>query len=207
VLVWIVHAFGGSPVKFWYQWLAAQLEKEDNTVVEVLRMTNPHVPTISNWCRDLDEAVAAKSTENGSRAGLEEGGRDLYLVGHSVGCQAIVRWLAEPQTPDLLALAGLRLRGVFCVAAWFSVVDPWETIDPWCSTPIECDAAQRFLERTGSPLHVILSDNDKYTPDYETNGAAWRGRLRATVTIIPSRAHFGSKTQPDVLAVINSTIK
>merc|ERR1711871_1857046 len=100
---------------------------------------------------------------------------------------------------EILASSGLRLCGCLCVGAWFEVVNPWETIEVWCRTPIDCSSARHELDRTGCPLLVLLSDNDKYTPDYVANSKAWSDKLGAETRIIPDRSHFGGKKQPEVL--------
>lgn len=189
-LVLVVHAFGGSPEKFWYRWLASELG--DRAEVEVMKMTEPRTPTIVNWCGDLERRIA--------RCADDGRARDLYLVGHSVGCQTIVRFLAAPRVSELLASRGLRLCGCLCVAAWFEVDNPWETIEPWCSAPIDCSLARRALNAAGCPLVVLLSDNDKYTPDYAANGEAWRDQLGAAIRVIPGRSHFGGNKQPEILS-------
>ena len=195
-LVLVVHAFGGSPRKFWYEWLASELG--ERAEVDVMSMTEPRTPTIANWVADLERRVEAEAT-----SGADAEPRELYLVGHSVGCQTIVRFLATPGAPELLAASRLRLRGSLCVAAWFAVVDPWETIEPWCSTPIDCGAVRDTLGQLGCPLHVLLSDNDKYTPDYQANGEAWCVELGAEpARLVPDRAHFGGKKQPEILSAV-----
>eukprot|EP00961_Rhodomonas_salina_P133884 1801540-Rhodomonas_salina.4 len=202
-LVLIIHAFGGSPTKFWYRWLASELS--ESAEFDVLKMTEPHTPTVTNWVSDLTARVAAEAATAASRQGMP---RELYLVGHSVGCQTIVRFLAEPGTAELLGSCGLKLGGCLVVAAWLAVVDPWETIEPWCSTPIDGDAVKRLLASHGCRLHVVLSDNDKYTPDYIANGAAWRERFGAEkAVIVPERAHFGGKKQLAVLDMARSMVQ
>ena len=218
-LVLIIHAFGGNPRKFWYEQLAAALRDtcvhtDSSTLgagdgmgeegvpaaeVEVLRMTEAHAPTIDNWVGDVRRRV--RQAEGGPP-------RELYLLGHSVGCQTIIRFLAEPDAATLLSQASLRLRGCLCVAAWFAVVDPWPSIEPWCSTPIDTEAARRVLTSGGDcPLRLLLSDNDKYTPDYEGTAAAFRERLGAEeAVVVPGRAHFGGRNQPEVLAAAQAML-
>ena len=103
-LVLVVHAFGGSPRKFWYEWLASELG--ERAEVDVMSMTEPRTPTIANWVADLERRVEAEAT-----SGADAEPRELYLVGHSVGCQTIVRFLAEAGTASLLESSGLTLRG------------------------------------------------------------------------------------------------
>ena len=236
-LVLVVHAYGGSPRKFWYPRLCEHVG--DLADVEVIRMTNPSTPCIAVWLEDLEHRVSKLAAA--AAAGGEEGARDpdqqqvLYLVGHSVGCQTIIRFLAKPSTTELFkgikvgGSAGsssgrcdgnrvLRLGGCLLVAAWFEVVDPWEGMLPWCQTPVDCNAARSTLALAGGlgeddtggmispPCLVLLSDNDRYTPDTNANAARWRDSLGASVRVLPGRAHFGSKNQPDVMQAARQLI-
>ena len=194
-LVIVVHAFGGHPEKFWYPELAAALA--DDACVEVLRMTDPATPRIDAWVGDLERRMDEAAAAN----------RAVYFVGHSVGCQAIVRYLATPAAASLLAGESLRLGGVLCVAAWFSVVDPWATIEPWCATPIDTGAARRVIEGQGASLVVLLSDDDKYTPDHASNSKLWQDRLGATTRTLPGAGHFGRPRQPQIVAAVRDMLK
>jgi predicted alpha/beta hydrolase family esterase len=231
-LVLAVHAFGGNPRKFWYPWLKRSLveaSKCDKLEVDLLEMTEPWRPRIHAWVDDLTkrvESAAAEAAETKCEC-------DVFLVGHSVGCQTIVRFLAQSCASELLCSGWLRLRGCLCVAAWLSapspaVDEPWESIEPWCTTPIDCAAAQRVLLRchereAGAKrqpmVRVLLSDNDRYTPNFKENGAAWCERLGGVsstgahsiqlvdVQVVTGRAHFGSKKQPEVLMAALSMLR
>jgi predicted alpha/beta hydrolase family esterase len=208
----VVHAYGGSPNKFWYPRL--QEHVGDLAEVEVIRMTQPGTPCIAVWLDDLSRRVS-KLAAAAAVAALSGQQLLLYLVGHSIGCQTIIRFLAQPGAREMLCCGGdsvvadsgpLRLAGCLLVAAWFEVVDPWEGMLPWCHTPIDCAAARATLAASAeradgenSPLVVLLSDNDRYTPDTDANAARWRDCLGASVRVLHGRAHFGSKNQPDVM--------
>ena len=136
-------------------------------------MTDPATPRIDAWVGNLERRVDEAAAAN----------RAVYFVGHSVGCQAIVRYLATPAAASLLAGESLRLGGVLCVAAWFSVVDPWATIEPWCATPIDTGAARRVIEGQGASLVVLLSDDEAYpgpclAPNWQTRATMDAARCR-----------------------------
>jgi hypothetical protein len=200
-------------------------------------MTKPWAPAIEAWVGNLTHRVSSVAKE----AAAKNEQCDLYLVGHSVGCQTIVRFLATPCATALLCGKWIRLQGCLCVAAWLSapspaVIDPWDTIEPWCTSPIDCAAAHRLLtcchgrrdlaERHHKPLlRVLLSDNDRYTPDFEANSKAWYTRLGGSrsskdadqppanasqlvdVQVVEGRAHFGSKKQLEVLAAAQTMLR
>lgn len=90
-----------------------------------------------------------------------------------------------------------RLGGVLLVGAWFSVINPWPTIAAWCTTPVDTIAARQVLGDV--PVRVLISDNDRYTPDFRSNAEEWRERVGAVVDIIPGKAHYGGRKQVEVL--------
>ena len=196
--VMVVHAFGGAPHKFWYPWLAKQVAERATIFgkqahVEVLMMPTPRRPQINAWVDAILQAVQ-RVLDHGTC-------QELFLVGHSVGCNAIVRFLSHPKAIMLLA-GPLRLGGVVCVAGWFSVDEPWEDIAPWCTEPIRCEQARQVLALGAKPLILILSDDDGYTRDYAQNSTLWAEQLGAATMLLPGRRHFASKRQTVVLDVL-----
>ena len=155
----IVHAFGGHPKKFWYTRLREQLVGGDTTtsVVTVI----PHMPGGAD--PQVDEWLACLRTTVQQLASAEPAA-DLYLVGHSVGCSAILRYLASESEPVATPLC--RLRGVLCVAGWMRVDEPWAAMAPWCE-PFDLGAARCALEAVGASLTLLVSDNGahrRHTP-------------------------------------------
>jgi hypothetical protein len=94
--------------------------------------------------------------------------------------------------------AGVRLPGVLCVAGWWAVDQPWETILPWMEPP-DLPA----IRRVAQAVHVLLSTNDPFTADHETNAALWRDRLDAEVEVVPNAKHFNATEEPAVLAALD----
>lgn len=75
----IVHGFRSKPDTNWKPWLRAKLE-ELGVSVEVPEMPNTESPIASEWVQTLSNIVGS-STD------------DTYLVGHSLGCITILRYL------------------------------------------------------------------------------------------------------------------
>lgn len=96
------------------------------------------------------------------------------------------------------------MRGLLLVAAWFRVDEPWPAMDPWCTVPF--DAAAAKANCAGRRLLCVLSDDDRYTVDYESNGAEWKARLGAEVAIVPGRRHFAGKKQAEVLSLLKEML-
>jgi uncharacterized protein len=75
----IVHGYKAKPETNWKPWLKAKLEELDFRV-DVPAMPNTEHPVASEWAAKLTETVGQPSA-------------DTYLVGHSLGCITILRYL------------------------------------------------------------------------------------------------------------------
>jgi hypothetical protein len=174
----VVPRWGGTPAHDWYPWIVAEREGR----IRVLDLPDPETPTITAW----PEAIAGVLRERGNALA------DTVLVGHSVGCQAVLRALGR--LPE-----DARVHAVLCVAGWWTVDAPWETIRPWMDPPPDVG---RIRGIAGS-VHVLLSTNDPFTADYEHNAGLWRSRLHAHVTVIDDAKHFNATEEPAVLDALD----
>lgn len=184
----IVPRWGGGPERDFYPWLRTQLQNESPARFDEIlspAMPDPSTPTIAAWVGRIAEVLGPFDAQ--SRARLSR----TVLLGHSVGCQALLRYLAG--LPDDVHVAGL-----LCVAGWFAVDRPWPSILPWQETPFECE---RVVQRVPSRV-VLLSDNDPFTADHAATAAAFRQRLDARVVYAPDRQHFNASEEPAVLQVL-----
>ncbi len=176
----VVPRWGARVQDDWYPWLLAELHGSRTFAPVVIGdMPDPDGPTIDGWSARVAELV-------GSDAGTLA---DTVLVGHSVGCRAVLHFLAG--LPD-----SVRVRGTLCVAGWWSVDEPWESIRPWIEEPP--DLAR--VRASCGQLRVLLSDNDPFTADAAVNSRLWQERLGAAVEVVPAAAHFNRAQEPRVLA-------
>ncbi|ADO70163.1 RBBP9/YdeN family alpha/beta hydrolase [Stigmatella aurantiaca] len=181
--LYIVPRWAGRPDTDFYVWLESKLRQTPSgfSSVQTLDMLHPSQPTIDAWVGTL--ATALGPTPPAS----------TVLMGHSVGCQAILRYLAThpPQEP---------LEGALLVAAWWEVDKPWETLLPWLA-PIENLSRVRTAVRRWV---VLLSDNDPFTSDFVRNQRLWEERLGAQVVLSPGGRHFNNPSEPAVLQTLLS---
>lgn len=185
----IVPRWSGDPSSDWYPWARAELARSHPELrVDILELPNKSAPVI-------EQCVAAFESELG---------RDLsalsstLLVGHSVGCQALMRYLADqPQLQDREAAPAL-----VCVAGWWTVDEPWPAIRPWIDTPIPLPR----LRANTSSITVLLSDDDPFTSDWRTNKSTWEQRLDADVRINLGGRHFNAEREPAVLELLRSLV-
>ena len=96
--VFIVHGWDGHPEEGWFPWLKRELEYMEFSVF-VPQMPEAENPKIKNWIPKITEAVG-------------EADENTYFVGHSMGCQAIARYL------ETLSV-GTKVGGVIFVAGFF----------------------------------------------------------------------------------------
>lgn len=181
----VIPRWAGTPASDWYPWLQRELGKDpvrtfDEVVVPA--MPNPNEPTISAWVSRVRQVLGADPQELAR----------TVIVGHSVGCQAVLRALAE--LPE-----GLCVNGVLCVAGWFWTDAPWPSLMPWIETPLDVSRAR---DAAAGRIAVLLSDNDPHTWDWRANRKAWQERLNATAVVAPGASHFNSGQSPIVLKTL-----
>lgn len=140
--VFIVHGWDGSPSEGWFPWLKAELEKRGYAVA-VPAMPHPEKPTIEDWVNTLAGAVGKADTQT-------------YFVGHSIGCQTILRYLAS--LPK-----GSTVGGAVFVAGFLLPLinneDP-ETEQPWIQSPLDAEKIKLMCKN----ICAIFSSTDRWVP-------------------------------------------
>ena len=148
----VIHGWDGYPEEGWFPWLKKELEKND-FVVNVPAMPEPGEPNIKAWVSHLAR-IAGDADEN------------TYFIGHSIGCQAILRYLESLP-------ADAKVGGVVFVAGWFTLTnvntdEEKEIARPWLETPINFEKIKNHAKK----FVAIFSDNDPYVPLDNKNGFA-----------------------------------
>ena len=166
--VFIIHGWDDSPDEPLHKWLKSELEKNGFEII-VPQMPNSEEPVIEAWVSRLEEIVGAPD-------------KDTILVGHSIGCQTILRYL-EKLNPTL------KVGGVVFIAPWLTLSnlaseEEWRVADPWLNTPIrEMDVIKHAPKIT-----AIFSDNDPYVPS--ENIELFKKRFNAEVIVEHEKGHF-----------------
>ena len=190
----IIPRWSGTPASDWYPWITAELNAVGRVggrppyrdgpfdPIIVAAMPIPGLPTIPAWVGRVRELLGDDPAELAR----------TVIVGHSVGCQAVLRALAE--LPD-----GVQVAGAICVAGWFWTDSPWDSLIPWIDTPFDLARAQAAAN---NHVVVVLSDNDPHTSDWRANGAAWQEKLGAEVVLVPGGQHFNGPKYPIILQTL-----
>lgn len=141
--IYIIHCWDGTKEDGWYPWLDKELSNENNKVYR-LNMPNTANPKIEEWVSFLDKQIETLDDKT-------------YFIGHSIGCQTILRYL---QTKDIC-----KVGGILFVAPWLDLLnyaiedeDSYNTAKPWLTIPINFEKIKKFTNN----ISCIFSDNDYF---------------------------------------------
>ena len=183
----IIHGWGGYPEEGWFLWLKRELEKKEFQVM-VPAMPETDAPKIGSWVNHLANLVGTPDEET-------------FLIGHSIGCQTVLRYLEKLP-------AGQRVGGVVLVAGWIHRLDgdlsPEELIiaKPWIETSLDLNK----VKGKSKNFTAIFSDNDQFTRLTKENEEIFKNQLGAKVIEEHAKGHFsgsdGVTELPNVLKAI-----
>lgn len=163
--VFIIHGWGGSPETNWLPWLEKEL-KFRGFQVFVPAMPDTDNPKMEAWISILAEVVGQPDNET-------------YFVGHSIGSQAILRYLERVEIP---------VGGVLHVAGWFILtnLEPEEELiaEPWLNKPINYE----HIKKVAPKMIALFSDNDPSVPLGDAD--LFNNRLGAEIVIEKNAGHF-----------------
>jgi len=184
--VYIIHRWEGTPQSDWYPWLKTELEKQGHSV-EVPTMPNTEEPKIEKWVSKLKEVVSQPD-------------HNTILIGHSIGCQVILRYL------EILP-EETKVGGVTLVAPWTRLKPiikeeegAEEVAKPWIETPINWerikDRAEKFI--------AFFSSDDYYVYSEEVD--LFQEKLGAKTQVLENKGHFTEEESITKIPFILSTI-
>ncbi len=176
----VIHGWMGTAHDGWFPWLKERLEDAGFDVL-LLEMPDNENPRIEPWVARLAGAVG-------------EADEETYFVGHSVGGQTILRYLA--------GLGGRKVGGVVCVATWFPIMNLKEESDiatarPWTETPMDFAAV---LQATDN-ITAVFSDNDPWVP-LDENKRIFEEKLKAKVIVEKGKGHLTGSDGIDELPCV-----
>lgn len=181
--VFIVHGFEGSPNGGWRPWLMGELEKLD-IYAFALAMPTPALPICSDWVEEIKRNVD-KNKED-----------EIYLVGHSLGVPAILRYLES-------SLEIENIHGAVLVSG---------PCKPTGNKKIENFLDKEFdfktIKSKVQKFAVIHGDNDQNVP--LNNAETLSYELNTKLIIVPNGGHLngssGWSTLPQCLESLTEMI-
>ena len=172
--VFIIHGWEGYPEKNWFPWLKLELENRGFEVY-VPQMPDTDSPRINKWISTLIQLVKNSNP-------------DTYFVGHSMGCQAIARYLET--LPE-----GVKIGGAIFVAGFFKRLtglgeEPdFEKVEKdWMETPINLEKIKSHLNQSVA----IFSDDDPYVPS--DNQDDFRDKLGSKIIVLEKSGHLNERS-------------
>ena len=180
--VFIIHGWDGSPRDCWLPWLKNELDKIGFTVT-VPSMPHPKNPIIEEWVLHLSNEVGKPD-------------KHTYFVGHSIGCQTILRYIEHCKIP---------IGGIVCVAPWFTLphlrTDEEKKIaQPWLETSLD----YKNIKRRANKIITIFSDDDPVVDLKDKE--LFENRLSAKTVVEHNKGHFddssGVKKLPSALEAV-----
>jgi len=187
----IIHGWDGYPEEGWFPWLKGEMESQGFEVF-VPQMPKPDEPRIKSWVPALAAVVGVPD-------------QDTYFVGHSMGCQTIIRYL------ETLG-SSIKVGGAVFVAGFLTRLSNLEDDDvvhdvakEWLETPIDLEKVKINL----SASVAIFSDNDPYVPI--ENQTKFKSSLGSSIKIMSKQGHFSgtadhTKELPAVLTALDYII-
>ena len=101
-IIYIIHGWDGNPnSEPWFDWLKNEGRLLGYEVI-IPKMPNTSSPKINEWVEKLNEIV-----------NIHE---EIYFVGHSIGCQAIMRYLEKSPINS-------KVKGCIFIAGWFDLLE------------------------------------------------------------------------------------
>lgn len=141
--IYIVHCWDGTKDDGWYPWLDKKISNSDNEIIR-FNMPNTANPKIEEWISELDKQVKQLD-------------KHTYFVGHSIGCQTIMRYLEKQNVK--------KIGGILFVALWLDLLpdavsdeESYNTAQPWLNTPIDFEKVKSMTDK----ITCIFSDNDYF---------------------------------------------
>jgi predicted alpha/beta hydrolase family esterase len=177
--VFIIHGFQGSPNGGWRPWLMAELEKQ-NIYACALSMPNPDKPVPAEWVKEISRHVERNKKDQ------------IYLIGHSLGVPAILRYVGNKKVQ--------KVEGIILVSGPIFKA-PKKKFGRFLNKPFDF----KTIKSKAKNIVVIHGDNDPRVPLEE--GKTLAKELKAKLIVIKNGGHLngssGWTSLPQCLEALN----
>jgi predicted alpha/beta hydrolase family esterase len=180
----IIHGWEGSPDAGWEPWLARVLQ-DQGFQVSTPAMPDTFHPIVSRWLNALTETVGAPDEH-------------LYLVGHSLGCITILRYLESLPAHNIIG-------GAILVAGFaedLSVPGYAGQLANFFERPLDWERVRSNCKQ----FIAIHSDNDKWVDAKHLD--TFKIKLNAESFLMHIIGHFsGDEGHTDLPLVYDSILR
>jgi predicted alpha/beta hydrolase family esterase len=176
--VFVFHGYLSYPEEAWLPWFKAELERA-GCAVTVPRMPHADAPVIAEWVAFVAKTVGEPDARTA-------------LVGHSMGVQAVIRYL------ETLGATGKSVARTVLVAggyppAWSEAEAEARIGDrilrPWFTTA----ADPKMVKAAAGQCTVILSRDDPYI-DVPSAIASFQATLDPKIILEDGKGHYNEDT-------------
>lgn len=133
-------------------------------------MPNTNSHKIEEWVSTLNSKV-------------EKLDKNTYFIGHSIGCQTIMRYL---ETKDIT-----KIGGILFVAPWIDLLpkaiedeESYNIAQPWLNNLINFEKIKQFTNN----ISCIFSNDDYFVPLEQEK--EFRNKLNAKTIIVNNKGHI-----------------
>jgi predicted alpha/beta hydrolase family esterase len=187
----IIYGRGGYPTEAWQPWLKRELSRRGYRVT-LPTMPNADHPDMLEWLHLISKLVGEPDGET-------------VLVGHSLGGQAVLRYLeivgAMGKAVGATVIIAGSLPPELSIAEARKKVKGDNVLLPWFTLGVEAPKVKAAAGR----CTVILSEDDPYIPVRQAV-AAFRKQLNPTIVMKSGQGHFneddGLTELPEALEAI-----
>jgi predicted alpha/beta hydrolase family esterase len=173
--VFIVHGFGGHSQGGWFPWLVRKLNQDAVSAVSI-PMPTPEYPVPKEWVEGISSWVGKPN-------------KDIFLVGHSLGASAVLRYLESLKEDE-------QIGGVLLVASFALPLEAenpnsvFRQIDPFVALSFDFEK----IKRTAKKFVVLHGEKDAIVPI--SFGQDLSEKLDADFIRVENGTHWSQKTPP-----------
>jgi predicted alpha/beta hydrolase family esterase len=175
----IVHCWEGTPEYCWYPWLRDEL-RPMRIHTFIPQMPETQAPKLDRWLPALQEVIGEPDEE-------------LVLVGHSIGCATIMRYLETLKE-------GEKIAGVVLVAGFSN-----DLTIPAIKTFFETTFNWEKIKQSAEHVVAIFSDNDPYVPVSESE--ILNQNLGAELIEVKNGSHFSGSSNCTELPEVRDAVE
>lgn len=175
----------GRPDAGWMSWLNKELTKR-GFEVHAERLPDPDYPKIEPWVSSLKKLI--KNPD-----------KDTYFIGHSIGCQTIIRYLESlPKNT--------KIGGAVFVAGWLTLkeleTDEEKVVStPWLNTKIDFNNVKPKINK----VSAIFSEDDPYVPMENTK--LFKDNLNAKIIIENKKGHYIENVTKEIPSALKEILE
>ncbi len=159
----VFHGYGATPTDHWFGWLANEFEAAA-IHTRVPTLPHPLEPDAKLWEETVGAAVGVPDERTA-------------IVAHSLGCLAVLRYLASLQGP-------WRLGMLVLVSGFVDRLPVLPELDQFIQEGCEVSDIAEHIDR----IVVVRSDNDPLVPPAFTDRLA--GLLGISARVVADAGHF-----------------